>query len=97
MIPIPALIEMLIPLLFIAFFLIFFLPGIFELKRAQDAGPRRIMNIGLSKFVANRAKLGLSIFFDLDDIEKGGFTERHFETINMPANNPIFILANIEF
>ena len=97
MIPIPtSLIEILPPLLFLAFLILFFLPVILELKRPRDAGPRRVANVWPNYLAGNEAKLGLSSLLGLDDIEKGEFIERRLETVTTPVRNPIFVLSNIE-
>jgi hypothetical protein len=96
LIPIPtSLIEILPPLLFLAFLILFFLPAILELKRPRDAGPRKVANVW-PNFTVNEVKFGLSSLLGLDDIEKEDFTERRIETMNMPVRNLIFSLANIE-
>ena len=97
MIPIPtSLLEAFSLPLFIVFFILFFLPAIFELKRPKDVGPRRIANMGLNDFAVNKVKFDLNSLVGLDDIEEGEFMERRLETVTMPVRNPIFVLANIE-
>ena len=96
MIPIPtSLMEIFSLLLFIVFFILFFLPAIFELKRPKDVGPRRIANMGLNDFAVNKLKFDLNSLVGLDDIEEESI-ERRLETVTTPVRNPIFVLANIE-
>jgi hypothetical protein len=95
LIPIPtSLIEILTPLLFLAFLILFFLPSILELKRPKDAGPRKIPNITLNKLTVNKANL--SFLLILEDIEEKKTAGKPFETMTPPTRNPISILANIE-
>lgn len=86
--------QFLLPLMFIALIIILFLPAIFELKRPKDAGPRRIVNMGSASFTMSKAKP--NFLLDLEDIEKGEFTEERFERVKLPVRNPIFALFNIE-
>ncbi len=54
----------------------FFLPAIFELKQPRDAGPRRIINMSQNDLAGSKARFDLSLFVDLDDVEKGESMKR---------------------